>query len=83
MSKKEKLVAKLLTNPKDFTYDEACTLLHYFGYYESNKGKTSGSRVIFKSENGRIYLHKPHPGSILKEYQVEDIVKELKSKNLI
>jgi len=45
----------------------------------SSKGKTSGSRVEFISEDGiPINLHKPHPGNELKEYQVKGIVKTLK-----
>lgn len=32
MSKKEKLVARLLTRPKDFNYDEARTLLCALGF---------------------------------------------------
>ena len=45
MSKKEKLINRLKTKPKDFTYNEAKTLLESVGFVESNKGKTSGSRV--------------------------------------
>ena len=47
MSKKEKLINRLKTKPKDFTYNEAKTLLESVGFTESNKGKTSGSRVVF------------------------------------
>lgn len=47
MGQKEKLIKKLLSKPKDFTFTEAETLLNYFDYVRSNKGKTSGSRVIF------------------------------------
>lgn len=47
MGQKEKLIKKLMSKPKDFTFTEAETLLNYFDYVRSNKGKTSGSRVIF------------------------------------
>lgn len=47
MGQKEKLIKKLLSKPKDFTFTEAETLLNYFDYVRSNKGKTSGSRIIF------------------------------------
>lgn len=47
MGKKEKLIAKLKSNPKDFTFDEMKTLLEALGFVMSNKGKTSGSRVKF------------------------------------
>ena len=32
MSKKDKLIDKLLKKPKDFTFDEMVSLLSYFGY---------------------------------------------------
>jgi len=53
LGQKEKLIAKLKTNPKSFTFNEAETLLGYFSYYRSNKGKTSGSRIMFVSD---IYI---------------------------
>ena len=54
MSKKDKLIARLLSRPKDFHYDEAKTLLLYFGFDESHKGKTSGSRVEFVKGNDTL-----------------------------
>ena len=50
MGQKEKLIKRLKTKPRDFTFDEAETLLGYLTYSRSNKGKTSGSRVMFTSE---------------------------------
>lgn len=44
MTKIDKLIARLLTRPKNFTYSEACAVLSYFGFTESNKGKMPGSR---------------------------------------
>ena len=62
MGQKEKLISKLKSNPKDFTFDEAETLLGYFSYGRSNKGRTSGSRIMFVSaEHPSILLHKPLP----------------------
>lgn len=43
MGQKEKLIEKLLSKPRNFTFNEAETLLGYFSYCRSNKGKTSGS----------------------------------------
>ncbi len=80
MSKKEKLLERLMKKPKNFTYDEAKTLLEQFGFEECNKGKTSGSRVMFKNKNIRIELHKPHPNNILKEYQIKKIIRNLKQR---
>ena len=62
MSKNDKIVERFMTFPKDFTFDEMEKLLSYFGYAKSNKGKTSGSRVMFKKDGSApILLHKPHP----------------------
>lgn len=39
MGQKEKLIQRLKTKPKDFTFDDAKTLLKYLDYICSNKGK--------------------------------------------
>lgn len=66
MSKVIKDLKRLETNPKDLTYNEAKRILNNLGFFEDNKGRTSGSRVEFRnSDNKKIQLHKPHPGRIL------------------
>lgn len=62
MGQKEKLIARLKAKPKDFTFAEVETLLSYFSYTKFNKGKTSGSRIIFVAD-GRspiLLLDTPH-----------------------
>jgi hypothetical protein len=83
MSKFDKLKERILKEPKDFTYDELKTLLAGMGYIESNKGKTSGSRVAFINSNTKhiLRIHKPHPKNIIKQYALRFIVEELKSQN--
>ena len=83
MTKKDKLVARLLSRPKDFHYDEAKALLLYFGFEERNKGKTSGSRVEFMNGKETILLHKPHPSGELKSYPVKQLIDMLKDLKLI
>ncbi len=83
MGKKEKLIARLKDNPKDFTFDEMKNLLEFLGFKMSNKGKTSGSRVKFLKENIIITLHKPHPRKELLEYQIKQLLEILKRENLI
>lgn len=85
MSKIEKLMYRLSNIPSDFTYEEGKRILNYFGFVEDNKGKTSGSRVIFyrMSDHKKYMLHKPHPGNIMKKYavkQLNDFIKELKGR---
>ncbi len=85
MGQKEKLILKLRSNPKTFTFDDAETLLGYFTYTRSNKGKTSGSRVMFTSAEYRtkILLHKPHPRKELLEYQVKQLIEQLEQEGLL
>ena len=78
------MIQKLKSKPKDFTFDEAETLLQYLDYFRSNKGKTSGSRVVFVSrEYGSILLHKPHPQKELKAYQIAQLIETLEQEGLI
>ncbi len=83
MSKFDKLKERILKEPKDFTYDELKTLLAGMGYVESNKGKTSGSRVAFINLESKhiLRIHKPHPKNIIKQYALRFIVEELKSQS--
>lgn len=84
MSKIDKLVARLLTEPKDFTFSELERLLRSFSYKCVDKGKTSGSRVAFISNNhGAILLHKPHGRKELLGYQIKQVIDILKKEGLI
>lgn len=82
MTKFEKLSSRFQTRPKDFTYDELRRILRGFGYTEL---QGSGSRVVFfnKKIKHNIKLHKPHPENILKTYQIDLVLNELKSNDLI
>ena len=83
MGQKDKLIQRLKSKPKDFTFDEAETLLKYLKYTRSDKGKTSGSRVIFTNdEHGSILLHKPHPQKELKVYQIKQLLEILEQEEL-
>lgn len=84
MSKQEKLIDRLLSRPKDLTWDELAKVLKGFGYTVSNCGKTGGSRVRFiHSKYPPILLHKPHPKPVLKRYQINDIIELLKQEKLL
>lgn len=84
MGQKEKLMLRLKGKPKDFTFDEAETLLRYMGYRRSDKGKTSGSRVMFVHDgHPPILLHKPHPRKELLVYQVNQLIDVLEQEGLL
>lgn len=55
MGTKEKLVERFKKQPNDFTFDELERLLSIFGYVKSSKGKTSGSRVIYRNGDKTSY----------------------------
>ena len=84
MGQKEKLIERLLSNPKDFTFQEASTLLNHLGYNQTKGGKTGGSRVAFSNDKqDYIRMHKPHPRNILKIYQVNDLINDLDERGLL
>ena len=85
MTKIDKLIERFLSIPKDFTYTELVKMLNYFGYVETTKGKTSGSRMMFIHDKVDIpiRIHKPHPKPILREYVIKQVIDELKRENFI
>ena len=84
MGQKEKLIEKLKAKPRNFTFDDAARLLGFLNYTISNKGKTSGSRVMFTSpQHPPILLHKPHPCKELLEYQIKQLLEILEQEGLL
>lgn len=84
MGQKDKLIKKLKSKPRDFTFDEAESLLNYLSFTRSDKSKTSGSRVKFTSEDhGAVLLHKPHPRKEPLEYQVKQLREKLEQEGLL
>ncbi len=83
MSTKEKLIERIKSIPKDFTFNELQTLLTALGFEMCDKGNTSGSRVKFVKDDMFIIMHKPHPRKELLEYQVKQVVDTLKKGDLI
>lgn len=81
----EKEKERLLSKPKDYSYKELSSLLGKIGYEEKKQGKTSGSRVRFYNpQNGKkISIHKPHPGSIVKAYVINQVIDHLKENGEI
>ena len=79
MGKTEKQKARLQSIPTDYTYTEANSFLVRLGFALSNKGRTSGSRVLYyrKEDGAKIMLHKPHPGDVIPEYAVRQLKQKL------
>ncbi|MGN0049022.1 MAG: type II toxin-antitoxin system HicA family toxin [Bacteroides sp.] len=83
MGTKEKLINRFRSQPKDFTWDELVRLFSVLGYKIDNKGKTSGSRIIFVKGESSYTTHKPHPGSIVKGYVMKQVLDYLTNNKLI
>ncbi|MBR1497065.1 MAG: type II toxin-antitoxin system HicA family toxin [Oscillospiraceae bacterium] len=79
MGKTEKQKARLQSIPSDYTFTEANSFLVHLGFALSNKGHTSGSRVLYfrKEDGAKIMLHKPHPGDVIPEYAVRQLKQTL------
>jgi len=83
MSQKDKLIARLVSKPRDFSFNEAKSLLELCGYTMSNAGRASGSRICFTRGKKIFRMHKPHPRKELLAYQVKELIDELKQEGLI
>lgn len=81
MSQLEKLKARFISKPTDFSWAELTKLLNGLGYEEISLGHSSGSRARFVHDHFEpITLHKPHPQPTLKSYQVKQILATLKER---
>lgn len=83
MSKKDKLIKRLLKKPKDFTFDEMETLLSYFDYELKQGGTGSGVKFMKIGSNDVINFHKPHPNGILKRYILDQVIEKLRKDGLL
>ena len=80
MSSLEKAKQELLKCSKNYTYDELKTLMEKLGFEEKNKGKTSGSKVMFYREADQriIMIHRPHPENTMDTGALKDLIKRLR-----
>jgi hypothetical protein len=84
MSRRDKLIARLKSRPRDFTWEELVRLLEGLDYTEAKGGKSGGSRRRFVHPTAPlIALHKPHPGNIVKMYVVDEVLRVLTEEGLI
>jgi predicted RNA binding protein YcfA (HicA-like mRNA interferase family) len=76
VSKKSKLIERLRQRPRDFTWDEACTLMKQCGFALRKKGGSARMFVHTKTKQ-KVRLHEPHPQNTLLPYMVEALVEAL------
>lgn len=81
MSASAKLIERFKTRPKDFNWGELQRMLKGMGYVESSG---AGSRRKFTCDRrAKIILHEPHPSSVLKVYQLDDVRALLEREGLL
>ena len=84
MTRKEKLIRRVRSRPRDLAWDELVRLLENVGYVEVRTGRTGGSRRRFVHPGApTISLHRPHPANIVKRYVIEEVLRLLTEEKLI
>lgn len=82
MSKQEKLVYRLLSKPKDFTWSELVSLMTALGF-DIEKSSGSSRKFIHKETQAVLFIHEPHPSKVLKPYQVRDTIALLEREGFV
>ena len=59
------------------------SLLKNLGFVQENKGKTSGSSVMFVGAKSTVQIHRPHPRKELLQYQIKEIISGLKEEGVL
>lgn len=77
MSKKIKLFERLCERPKNFTWDEACSLMRQCGFTLKN-GSGSARMFVHASTRQKVRLHEPHPRNTLLPYMVDILIEALR-----
>ncbi|MCY4451495.1 MAG: type II toxin-antitoxin system HicA family toxin [Immundisolibacterales bacterium] len=84
MTRRDKLVRRFRTRPRNFAWEELVRLLAGVGYVEARSGATDGSRRRFVHPDApAISLHRPHPGNIVKMYTIDEVLRLLTEEELI
>jgi len=82
MSKFEKLLTRLHSEPKDFKWAELEAVFKKLGFEEI---QGNGSRVKFydKGKDLVCNLHKPHPDPTMKQYAIRQVLGFLEDNGYI
>ena len=82
MTQMDKLITRLKTYPKDFTWSELTRILKALNFQEL---QGNGSRVKFfnREKNCFIPIHKPYPSKILKYYVLKEVITQLEFAKFI
>ena len=78
MSTKQKLLALLLAKSAGLTWNEAVSIMkaHHFDLL---KGDGSSRKFVHRTTKVKVFIHRPHPGNIVKAYAQQDLIDGLKN----
>lgn len=84
MGRADKALERLLSvpTPRDYTWAELVAVMTRLNYDLKFAGG-SGRKFIHRSTQATLMLHEPHPGSILKVYQVRDVIRFLRQEGAL
>ena len=82
MSRRDKLLARLRTYPKDFEWSELETFLRGLGYDVVKKSGGSKRKFVGK-DLPLISLHEPHPDNVVKSVYLKQVVEALEESGII
>jgi hypothetical protein len=75
--KAEKRLQRFLSVPADFTWDELVGLLADVGFREIS-AKGGSYRTFLAASGKKIFIHRPHPNTIIKRYAIREAIATLK-----
>jgi hypothetical protein len=73
MSRHEKLLKRLASRPRDFTWEELVTLMTGLSFTLEKAGG-SGRKFVNVKSKAVLFIHEPHPDNTLKAYEVNDAI---------
>lgn len=82
MSRHQKALQRLLSKPKDFTWQELVSLLAALRF-QLEKAGGAGRKFVHIETGATLFLHEPHPSKTLKAYQVQDAIDLLRKEHLL
>jgi hypothetical protein len=81
----DKKILRFLSEPTDYSFDEADTLLTSLGHHLQKGGNTAGSATTYVNENGEqpVRFHKPHQYKHFGKKTIKSIKKQVRKYKLI
>ncbi|MES2321688.1 MAG: type II toxin-antitoxin system HicA family toxin [Pseudomonadota bacterium] len=82
MPKVDKRLQRFLSVPNDLAWAELVAILNSLGFAELAQRR--GSYRTFVSGAGlKLFLHRPHPGNIVKRYAIREVIEALRNFGII